>query len=125
MAGKSKKRKSQQKRTTGQAQPAQAAEAKKEKEQAVVAAKATPPPAKEAKKPRPAKAAPVTTKKPSRFRFFAEAFNELRRAHWPSRREAIRLSIMVAGVCVVVGALLGALDLVFTRLVGLLLLGGS
>ncbi len=124
MAGKSKKRKSQQKRTTEQAQPVQAAETKKE-EQAAVAAKATPSPAQQTKKPKPAKAAPVTTKKPSRFRFFAEAFNELRRAHWPSRREAIRLSIMVAGVCVVVGALLGALDLVFTRLVGLLLLGGS
>ncbi len=124
MAGKSKKRKSQQKRTPGQAQPGQAAEAKKE-EQAAVAAKATPPPAQETKKPKPAKAAPVTTKKPSRFRFFIEAVNELRRAHWPSRREAIRLSIMVAGVCVVVGALLAGLDMVFTRLVGLLLLGGS
>lgn len=121
MAGKSKKRKTQ-KRSTGPEQQTTAEETRQE-EQAVVAAKATPPPAKETKAVKPAKAAPVTTRKPSRFRFFVEAFNELRRAHWPSRREAIRLSLMVAAVCVAVGAALGALDLVFTRLLGLLLLG--
>ena len=60
--------------------------------------------------------------KKSRFSFFAEVVAELRKAHWPTRQEALRLSILVLLVCVVVGAILGALDLGFTRL--FLLLGG-
>ncbi|GEM_PF-74566 len=74
-----------------------------------------------AKPPKPAKAAPVLSRKPSRFRFFANAFQELRKAHWPTRREALRLSLMVAIVCLVVGALLGALDFAFSGLMRLLL----
>jgi preprotein translocase subunit SecE len=58
----------------------------------------------------------------SRFSFFVEVVAELRKAHWPSRQEALRLSILVLAVCVVVGLILGALDLGFTRL--FLLLGG-
>ena len=60
--------------------------------------------------------------KKSRFHFFAEVVAELRKAHWPTRQEALRLSILVLTVCVVVGLILGALDLAFTRL--FLLLGG-
>ncbi len=66
----------------------------------------------------------VTTKKPSRFRFFVDAFLELKKAHWPSRKETTRLSIMVFFVCVVVGALLGGLDFVFMKMMGLVLVGG-
>jgi len=58
----------------------------------------------------------------SRFRFFVEVAAELRRAHWPTRQEALRLSVLVLAVCVVVGVILGGLDWVFTRL--FLLLGG-
>lgn len=72
-------------------------------------------------KPKPAKPAPVLSKKPSRFRFFVDAFNELRKAHWPSRRETVRLSILVAVVCVVVGAVLGAFDFIFSGLMRFLL----
>jgi preprotein translocase subunit SecE len=64
---------------------------------------------------------PAPAKK-SRFSFFAEVVAELRKAHWPTRQEALRLSILVLGVCIVVGAILGGLDWVFTRL--FLLLGG-
>jgi len=60
--------------------------------------------------------------KKSRFSFFAEVVAELRKAHWPTRQEALRLSILVLSVCIVVGAILGALDWAFTRL--FLLLGG-
>jgi preprotein translocase subunit SecE len=63
-----------------------------------------------------------TPEKRSRFRFFADVVTELRKAHWPTRQEALRLSILVLAVCVVVGLILGALDLGFTRL--FLLLGG-
>ena len=66
----------------------------------------------------------VTTRKPSRFRFFVDAFLELKKAHWPTRKETTRLSIMVFVVCVVVGALLGGLDFVFMKMMGLVLVGG-
>ena len=76
------------------------------------------------KKQKPLRAAVVTTKKPSRFRFFVDAFLELKKAHWPTRKETVRLSIMVLTVCVVVGGLLGALDFGFMKMMGLLLFGG-
>jgi preprotein translocase subunit SecE len=60
--------------------------------------------------------------KKSRFSFFPEVIAELRKAHWPTRQETLRLSILVLVVCAVVGGILGALDLAFTRL--FLLLGG-
>ena len=60
--------------------------------------------------------------KKSRFSFFIEVVAELRKAHWPTRQEALRLSILVLIVCAVVGAILGVLDLAFTKL--FLLLGG-
>jgi len=66
-----------------------------------------------------AKSAPA---KKSRFSFFPEVIAELRKAHWPTRQEALRLSILVLIVCAIVGGILGALDLGFTNL--FLLLGG-
>ena len=76
------------------------------------------------KKRKASRAVVVTTKKPSRFRFFADAFLELKKAHWPTGKETTRLSIMVFVVCVVVGALLGGLDFVFMKMMGLVLVGG-
>ena len=60
--------------------------------------------------------------KKARFSFFIGVVTELRKAHWPTRQESLRLSILVLVVCAVVGAILGALDLAFTEL--FLLLGG-
>ncbi len=77
--------------------------------------------AKEAPKPKATKPAPVLTKKPSRLRFFVDAYLELKKAHWPSRREALRLSLLVAVVCLVVGIVLGLLDLGFSWLMRLML----
>jgi preprotein translocase subunit SecE len=54
--------------------------------------------------------------KKSRFSFFIQVVAELRKAHWPTRQEALRLSILVLAVCIVVGLILGALDLAFTKL---------
>jgi len=62
------------------------------------------------------------TAKKSRLYFFVEVAAELRKAHWPTRQEAVRLSALVLLVIIVIGAILGALDLAFTRL--FLLLGG-
>ena len=60
--------------------------------------------------------------KKSKFSFFTEVVAELRKAHWPTREETLRLSILVLIICVIVGAILGALDKAFTDL--FLLLGG-
>jgi preprotein translocase subunit SecE len=60
--------------------------------------------------------------KKSRFHFFVEVVAELRRAHWPTRQEALRLSGLVLAIIIVVGLILGVLDLGFARL--FLLLGG-
>jgi len=57
-----------------------------------------------------------TPAKKSRFSFFTEVIAELRKAHWPTRQETLRLSILVLVVCAVVGAILGGLDWVFTQL---------
>ena len=66
-----------------------------------------------------AKSAPA---KKSRFSCFVEVVAELRKAHWPTRQEAVRLSVLVLAVSIVVGLILGGLDLAFTQL--FLLLGG-
>jgi preprotein translocase subunit SecE len=61
--------------------------------------------------------------KKSRFQFVSDIIAELRKVVWPTRDEAIRLSIMVAAVCAAVGLLLGALDFGFSELVTKVLLG--
>jgi preprotein translocase subunit SecE len=62
-------------------------------------------------------------KSKSRFSFFTEAAAELRKAHWPTRQEVLRLSIMVIIVCIIIGVLLGALDYGFTKLLTILVIG--
>ena len=42
---------------------------------------------------------------------------ELKRVVWPTREEAIRLTVMVLVVCIIVGVFLGAIDYGFTELV--------
>jgi preprotein translocase SecE subunit len=64
----------------------------------------------------------VAPAKKSKLSFFSDSITELRKAHWPTRQEALRLSLLVLIICVVVGAILGAIDYGFTKL--FLLLGG-
>ena len=66
--------------------------------------------------------APV--KKKSRFNFFRESIEELKKAQWPTRREALRLSSLVMGVCALVGGFLGILDYGFTKVLTELIVGG-
>ena len=53
------------------------------------------------------------------IRYFGEVIAELKKAVWPSRQDTRRLTIMVIAISVAIGALLGSLDLGFTRLVDL------
>jgi len=62
--------------------------------------------------------------KKSRFSFFTGVIAELRKAHWPTRQEALRLSLLVLIVCIGVGAILFALDSAFTALARLFFPGG-
>ena len=60
-----------------------------------------------------------------RFAFILEIVDELKKVVWPTRREAIRLTIMVLAICVAVGIFLGAIDYGFSELVTKVFLGGS
>jgi preprotein translocase subunit SecE len=59
--------------------------------------------------------------KKTRFSFFTEVIAELRKVNWPTRQEALRLSILVLLVCVIMGVIFWALDLTFRDLFSLLL----
>lgn len=56
-------------------------------------------------------------RKPNRFTgFFISIWAELKKVTWPSRQEALRLSLIVLVLCVVLGAVLGLLDWGFSSL---------
>ena len=58
-----------------------------------------------------------------RFKFFSDIIAELKKVIWPTRRETIRLTIIVLIVCIGMGIILGVLDYGFTHLVWNVLLG--
>ncbi|MBM4463437.1 MAG: preprotein translocase subunit SecE [Chloroflexi bacterium] len=62
-------------------------------------------------------------KQGTRFRFFSDIIAELKKVVWPTRRDTIRLTVIVLIVCITLGILLGALDYGFTHLVWDVLLG--
>jgi preprotein translocase subunit SecE len=66
----------------------------------------------------------IKTKK-SRFAFVRDIYDELRKVVWPTRREAIRLTLMVLAVCIAMAAFLGTLDYGFSELVTKVFLSGS
>jgi preprotein translocase subunit SecE len=53
-------------------------------------------------------------------RYFRETRAELRKVVWPNRKEATRLSLIVIAVTVGMSAFLGAVDLLFSRFIGLI-----
>ena len=50
------------------------------------------------------------------LRFVSEVVGELRRVTWPTRDEAMRLTLMVVAVSAAIGVFLGAIDIGFARL---------
>lgn len=68
---------------------------------------------------------PVAQAKKRKFTFFQDVIGELRKVAWPTRQETIRLTLIVLGICLIMGAILGALDFGFSWLVKQVLLGGK
>jgi preprotein translocase subunit SecE len=63
----------------------------------------------------------VKTKKEGRIKkWWRETIGELRKVAWPTPREAWRLTKIVIIVIVAMGALLGSLDFLFTKLIALI-----
>lgn len=66
----------------------------------------------------------MTPSRPGRIRFpdqinvdfFREAFAELRKVNWPTREQALRLTVLVIAVSVLVGMILGGIDYIFEKI---------
>jgi preprotein translocase subunit SecE len=63
--------------------------------------------------------------KKRRFTFFSDIVGELKKVVWPTRQETTRLTLIVIGLCVVMGLILGAVDYGFSELVAKVFLGGG
>jgi len=65
---------------------------------------------------------PAANKKQSGIRrFYRETVGELRKVTWPTREEAINLTVIVIAVTFGMSAFLGIVDFLFTRLFALIL----
>lgn len=53
--------------------------------------------------------------------FLKEVRAEMEKVSWPSRQEAIRLTLIVIGLSLIVAAYIGSLDFVFTKLIEIVL----
>ena len=63
------------------------------------------------------------TTRPSTAALPREVISELRKVTWPSREEAVRLTIMVLIVSSIIGIFLGAVDYIFNIVVTRALVG--
>jgi len=64
----------------------------------------------------------IERKHPNRVQlFFRETIGELKKVTWPTRREAWYLTLVVLVVMAGMGAFLGLLDFIFSRLFALIL----
>jgi preprotein translocase subunit SecE len=66
--------------------------------------------------------APILTKASARnFRpgeFIRDVWGELQKVTWPNREETVRLTAIVLGISILVGAVLGIMDFAFSRILG-------
>jgi len=64
----------------------------------------------------------ITARQPNAIvRFFRETTGELRKVSWPTRQEALNLTLVVLAVTASTSLFLGFLDFLFTRLFRLLI----
>ena len=54
-------------------------------------------------------------------RYFKETRAELRKVNWPTRRQAINLTLIVLAVTAFMAALLGVIDYLFSQLFSLII----
>ena len=54
-------------------------------------------------------------------RYYKETRAELRKVNWPTRRQAINLTLIVLAVTVFMAALLGTIDYLFAQLFSLII----
>jgi len=50
------------------------------------------------------------------FTFLREVRLEMKKVSWPTRKEAVKYTLIIIGVTIVVAAFLGGLDYVFTTM---------
>ncbi len=55
-----------------------------------------------------------------RVNFFSEVIDQLKQVTWPDKETAVMLTTVVILVSVVVALYLGGLDILFTRLIGII-----
>ncbi|MBI2414226.1 preprotein translocase subunit SecE [candidate division WWE3 bacterium] len=55
------------------------------------------------------------------FDYIKEAIEELKRVQWPTKKQTIRLTVLVIGVSVGVGLYVSGLDYVFAKTIELML----
>ncbi|MDP4030712.1 MAG: preprotein translocase subunit SecE [Candidatus Beckwithbacteria bacterium] len=55
------------------------------------------------------------------IRFLKEAIVELKKVVWPTKKQVLRLTIVVITVSVATGILIGSLDYIFTKLLALII----
>jgi len=60
----------------------------------------------ESNEPKPSKGNPI-------LNYFQESFEELKKVTWPTRNQAIKLTFIVIGFCIVLALFVGVLDFVF------------
>ncbi len=70
----------------------------------------------------PKTTAQVTVNKPDNalVRYLKETRAEIRKVSWPTREEAINLTLIVLAVTIAMAIFLGAVDLIFQNLIRLL-----
>ncbi len=70
----------------------------------------------------PQKSAPAQAPKPNAVaRYFKEVRSELSKVIWPTREQAINLTLIVLVVMVVMALFLGGVDVIFSGLIQLLI----
>ena len=59
---------------------------------------------------------PAVSKLPSPGKFVREVVSELKKVTWPTRAEALKLTVVVIAISVIVGVFIGILDTTFLRI---------
>lgn len=55
------------------------------------------------------------------FKYFQEVWQELKKVTWPTRSEAIRMTLTVVIASAVIGVFIGGLDFFITKFIGKIL----